>query len=283
MYTYFAQIYDKLMQDVPREKWSLRISEWIEAYGISKPFLSESSIDNISSEKNLVVDLGCGTGTLTEKLAQLGYDMIGIDNSPEMLSIAMDKKAEAGSGTLYLNQNMQEMDLYSTVGTIICICDSLNYLLSEEDVLKTFKLVKNYLYPGGIFIFDFNTVYKYEKVIGDSTIAENYEDCAFIWENNYDSESRINEYDLTLFIKDEDFIEAEDVIVNKEFNADKDGHFVRYHETHFQKGYELRQIQDLLEAAGLEFVIAIDDESEGYPGEESERIFVVARKGEKHA
>jgi len=263
MYNNFAKIYDILMQEVPYEKWSLRISEWIKTYGISRPNVRAQENGSIeerhSAEKNLVLDLGCGTGTLTEILAGFSYDMIGIDNSPEMLNIAMEKKDKSGSSILYLCQNMQEMELYSTVGTIICVCDSLNYLLSHSELKKMFKLVKNYLYPGGIFIFDFNTVYKYEKVIGDSTIAENHEECAFIWENFYDSNDKLNEYDLTFFIKAEN------------------GCFERYQETHYQKGYELEQIRSLLTEAGLDIITAIDDETEKSPDEKSERVFVVAR------
>jgi len=256
MYDNFAKIYDTVMLEVPYEKWLLRISEWLKAYGISRPVSSNGSV----SEKDIVVDLGCGTGTLTEMMAKSGYDMIGIDISPEMLNAAIEKRDISGKEILYICQDMRELDLYSTVGTIICVCDSLNYLLSEKDVQKTFKLVKRFLYPGGVFIFDFNTVYKYETIIGDTTIAENYDDCAFIWDNFYDSEKNLNEYDLTFFIKD------------------KNGLFIRYQENHYQKGYELQQIRYLLEEAGLEFITAIDDERETNPDETSERIFVVAKK-----
>jgi SAM-dependent methyltransferase len=245
------------MQEVPYEKWLLRIDGWIKTFGLSHP--GATGTRQHEDEKNLVVDLGCGTGTLTEKLAGLGYDMIGIDRSQDMLNAAIEKKDISGSEILYLCQEMQEMDLYSTVGTFVCVCDSLNYLLAEEDVLKTFKLVKNYLYPGGIFIFDFNTGHKYEKLLGYSTIAENYDDCAFIWENYYDADECLNESELFLFIQG------------------PDGLFARHQETHYQKGYELGQIRRLLAEAGLAFVAAIDDESENAPDGTSERIFVVAR------
>ena len=255
MYDEFARIYDTLMQDVPYKKWLLRINEWIKAFGISKP--------NGSDEKNLILDLGCGTGTFTEMMARLGYDMIGIDSSLEMLNVAMAKKDESGSKILYLCQDMRKMELYSTVGTIICICDSLNYLLSEKDILATFGQVKNYLYPGGIFIFDFNTKYKYEAVIGHATIAENHEDCAFVWENYYHPDACLNEYDLTFFIKG------------------KDGRFDRYQETHVQKGYELGEIRCLLKKAGLDIITIIDDDSEKAPTDESERIVIVAKSAYK--
>ena len=155
IYTDFARVYDELMDNTPYEMWCERLDRLIAAYGVSKP---ERDVEGIlDSERNLVVDLGCGTGTLTEMLYQKGYDCIGVDNSEEMLNIAMDKKAESGSEILYLHQDMRELDLYSTVGTVISVCDSVNYILEEEELLQVFRLVNNYLYPGGVFIFDFNT------------------------------------------------------------------------------------------------------------------------------
>ena len=216
--------------------------------------------DALISERNLVLDLGCGTGTITELLYEKGYDMIGVDSSEEMLQIALDKKFETGSDILYLCQDMRELDLYSTVGTVVSVCDSLNYLLMDEDVLQTFRLVNNYLFPGGIFIFDFNTIYKYEEVIGDTTIAENREDCSFIWENFYSCEDHINEYDVTVFERQEDDL------------------YRRFTETHYQRGYTLEEMKTFLEKAGLIFVTALDEKTHKAPTETSERIYVIARE-----
>ena len=216
--------------------------------------------DALISERNLVLDLGCGTGTITELLYEKGYDMIGVDSSEEMLQIALDKKLETRSDILYLCQDMRELDLYSTVGTVVSVCDSLNYLLMDEDVLQTFHLVNNYLFPGGIFIFDFNTIYKYEEVIGDTTIAENREDCSFIWENFYSCEDHINEYDLTVFERQEDDL------------------YRRFTETHYQRGYTLEEMKTFLEKAGLIFVTALDEKTHEAPTETSERIYVIARE-----
>ena len=216
--------------------------------------------DALISERNLVLDLGCGTGTITELLYEKGYDMIGVDSSEEMLQIALEKKFETRSDILYLCQDMRELDLYSTVGTVVSVCDSLNYLLMDEDVLQTFHLVNNYLFPGGIFIFDFNTIYKYEEVIGDTTIAENREDCSFIWENFYSCEDHINEYDVTVFERQEDDL------------------YRRFTETHYQRGYTLEEMKTFLEMAGLIFVTALDEKTHEAPTETSERIYVIARE-----
>lgn len=226
----------------------------------------------LAAERNVVVDLGCGTGTLTELLADKGYDMIGIDNSQEMLNIAQRKKESSGKEILYLMQDMRELELYGCVGAVVSVCDSLNYLLEEEDILETFRLVNNYLCPGGLFIFDFNTVYKYETVIGDATIAENREDCSFIWENYYDAEGQMNEYDLTIFARIED---------GKDGKEKGEECFRRFTETHYQRGYTLEQMRGMTEEAGLEFVMAVDGDTHGEVTAESERVYVVARECKK--
>lgn len=237
----------------------------VESTGVSESRGAELT-ENLAEERNTVLDLGCGTGTLTELLYRAGFDMIGIDNSEEMLEIALQKREKNGSDILYLLQDMREFELYGTVGAVCSVCDSLNYILEEEDMVKVFSLVNNYLYPGGIFVFDFNTVYKYEQVIGDDTIAENRDDCSFIWENYYDEESRINEYDLTIFVRKPDT-----------------EYFRKFTETHYQKGYTLEQMKGFLEAAGLLFVKAFDADTRGEVRAESERIYVIAREWRKQA
>ena len=139
--------------------------------------------------------------SLTELLAQKGYDMIGVDFSEDMLQIAMEKREESGLPILYLLQDMREFELYRTVRAVVSICDSMNYILDYGELVQVFSLVNNYLDPGGIFIFDLNTEYKYREILAQSTIAEDREESSFIWDNDYDETERINEYDLTLFIK----------------------------------------------------------------------------------
>lgn len=274
-YTDFAQVYDELMDDTPYEEWCEFLMELFRKYGVDDVSKGDGSNvndndvinTNLSQERNTVLDLGCGTGTLTELLSRKGYDMIGVDNAQEMLQIAMEKRERSGLPILYLIQDMREFELYGTVGTVVSICDSLNYLLEEEDIVQTFRQVNNYLYPQGIFIFDFNTVYKYAAVIGDTTIAENREDCSFIWENYYHEEQEINEYDLTVFVAEEG----------------QSALFRRFQEVHFQRGYRLEQMRGLLVRAGLDFVTALDADTHGEVTAESERIYVVARKGAETA
>lgn len=261
-YSDFARVYDIFMDETPYEDWCDFIIGILDSYGVKEEICDV----NLNQEKNTILDLGCGTGNLTRLLAQRGYEMIGIDNSQEMLQVALEKKVRLGEDILYLLQDMREFELYGTVGAVVSVCDSLNYLLNEEDVLTTFSLVNNYLYPEGLFIFDFNTVYKYETVIGDATIAENREDCSFIWENYYHRKEEINEYDLTLFVKND--------------NEENDS-FRRFTETHYQRGYRLEQMIELVEKAGMKFIAAFDADTHGEAGPESERIYIVAREQQK--
>ncbi|MGN0401879.1 MAG: class I SAM-dependent DNA methyltransferase [Acetatifactor sp.] len=261
-YQGFAGVYDELMDNAPYREWAERLDCLIRKYGVSLPERDAEAL--LDSEKNLVLDLGCGTGTMAELMYQKGYDMVGVDISEEMLGVAMEKKEKSGSEILYLQQDMRELELYSTVGTIYSVCDSLNYILEEEELLRIFSLVNNYLFPGGVFIFDFNTVYKYREVIGDTVIAENREDCSFIWENYYDPEEELNEYDMTFFIREGEL-------------------FRRHTETHFQRGYTPAQMQRLLEQAGLQVLEMRDADSGGPVCEESERIYAVAREKDKAA
>lgn len=272
-YTDFAEVYDEFMDETPYEEWCERLIWLIKKYGISRPG-SEIPSGNLSeeekalfSERNLILDLGCGTGTLTELLAEAGFDMMGIDMSADMLQVAMDKREESGHDIMYLCQDMRELELYCTVGTVICVCDSINYVLEDEEVIETMRRVNNYLYPEGIFIFDFNTIYKYAEVIGDTTIAENREDCSFIWDNFYDEESHINEYDLTIFVREEAEMEV----------------FRRFQETHYQRGYDLKEMLHFVQEAGLEFVMAMDADTEAEVTDTTERVLMVCReKGKKH-
>lgn len=285
-YSDFASVYDTFMDETPYDVWGNFVAGLIEKYGVSKPVgaledgklkgtdaSAEANMTGNSSEeaenaalleeRNLVVELGCGTGSFTQELKKKGYDIMGIDLSPDMLNIARNKAAEAGLDIMYLEQDMRELDLYCTAGTIVSVCDSVNYLLEDSDVVETFRLVNNFLFPGGIFIFDFNTLYKYSEVIGDATIAENRDDCSFIWDNYYHEEEHINEYDLTIFVR---------------CSEDDENLFKRFSETHYQRGYTLEEMKEFVEAAGLTFVTAIDADSHEEPTDESERIYIVARE-----
>ncbi|MCI9074347.1 MAG: class I SAM-dependent methyltransferase [Dorea sp.] len=244
-YTGFAEVYDIFMDNVPYEEWTEYLCGLLGEFGI---------------RDGLVLELGCGTGNLTARLAEKGYDMIGVDAAPEMLGTAMDKKREKGYDILYLLQDMREFELYGTVRAVVSACDSINYITEPDELEQVFCLVNNYLDPSGIFVFDFNTEYKYRELLGNQTIAEDREESSFIWDNYYDEEERINEYELTLFIREED------------------GRYGKYQETHFQRAYTLEEIRELIERSGMEFIAAYDAYTKNPPHGKSERISVAARE-----
>ncbi len=243
-YSEFAQVYDIFMEDVPYKEWGAYVISLLKEHGI---------------EEGLVLELGCGTGNITIQLADRGYDMIGIDNSQEMLTVAMEKEETTKYGILYLNQDMRSFELYGTVRAVVSICDSINYITDRDELEQVFRLVNNYLDPGGLFIFDLNMPYKYQQ-IGDSVIAENQPDCSFIWENYYDCQERMNEYDLTVFVRDEQ------------------GKYDKWEEVHWQRAYTLEEIKESLSRAGLVFVNAYDAFTNQPVHHKSERIYVLARE-----
>lgn len=245
IYGSFATVYDLFMDNIPYEEWCQYLVGLLEDQGIFD---------------GLVLDLGCGTGKLTRLLADQGYDMIGVDLSEEMLETAMEQERLNPRQILYLQQDMREFELYGTVRAIVSICDSMNYLLSVEELEQVLLLANNYLDPGGVFVFDLNTPYKYREVLGEQTIAENREEGSFIWENFFDVKEKINEYDLTLFIREED------------------GRYQRYEETHYQRAFSLDEVFKAVEHAGMELVAVYDAFTKDSPREDSERIYLVVRE-----
>ena len=245
-YSSFAQVYDMFMDNVPYEEWSRYLIGLLKEYGI---------------EDGLVADLGCGTGKITRLLSDAGYDMIGVDNAAEMLEIAREiQEDEERDDIWYLLQDMRELELSGEVNAMVSICDSMNYILEEEDLKEVFLRVKEYLQTGGIFIFDMNTLHKYRDMIGETTIAENREEGSFIWDNYFYEDEMVNEYELTLFIREEN------------------GLFRKYEETHYQRAYELDTVKRLIEEAGLKFVTAYDAFTREPVNRDSERMYIIARK-----
>ena len=241
-YHAFALVYDRMMEEIPYEEWCNFVTDQLKKFGI---------------EDGLMLELGCGTGTLTEMFDAKGFDMIGVDNSAEMLEIAREHPDD---GILYLQQDMREFELYGTVAAVVSICDCMNYITEEDDLLTVFKLVNNYLDPDGIFIFDMNTPYKYREMLGNTTIAENREEGSFIWENEFDEETGINVYDLTLFLPRED------------------GLYERDEEIHYQKAYDPEKVRELLEKAGLIPLAVYDAYTKDVPKPDSGRLTFVARE-----
>lgn len=244
-YTGFAEVYDMFMDNVPYDEWTEYLHGLLKDNGV---------------KEGIVLELGCGTGNVTRRLCGLGYDMIGVDLSPEMLQIAMEKPAPKGKDILYLCQDMREFELYGSVAAVVSICDSMNYITEAEELLSVFRLVNNYLDPGGVFIFDMNTEYYYKYVLGEQTICENRDEGSFIWENFYDGETCINEFDMTIYVKG------------------RGDSYRRFEETHYQKAYKIGEVRGLLEKAGLKDVRVYKCLTAEKPTRNTERVYFTARK-----
>lgn len=242
-YTSFASVYDLFMDNVPYEEWCAFLCKILAQHGITD---------------GPVLDLGCGTGKMTRLMSEQGYDMTGIDNAAEMLQIAAMEPGEVP--ILYLLQDMQDLELDGCVRAVYSVCDCVNYVLDEEELQQAFSRVHEYLEEDGVFIFDVNTSYKYTKLLAENTFAESRDGGSFIWDNYYDEEERINEYDLTLFIPEGDEL------------------YRRYTETHYQRNYETETLLKLLKNAGFIDICVYDDYTDAPLCETSERAVFVAKK-----
>ena len=273
-YTGFAEVYDMFMDNVPYDKWAKYLQKLLKENG---------------AKEGIVCELGCGTGKMTRRLRDMGYDMIGIDISQDMLQIAMEQETilkKAGTQNadinkveskhtksdkkknyeiLYLNQDMREFELYGTVAAVVSVCDSMNYITEKEDLLTTFKLVRNYLDPGGVFIFDMNTPYYYKKKLGEQTICENRDEGSFIWENYYDPDTKINEFDMTIYIRRNTNDAAHEL-------------YERFEETHFQRAYSISEVKALLKKAGLKDIKVYKAFTKDIPDSVTERVYFVSCK-----
>lgn len=227
-YSSISEIYDKINSEVDYKGWADYFEACFTKYLKEKP--------------TLVLDLACGTGSMTFELAERGYDMIGADGSEAMLTRALDNAYAKGiSSVLFIKQDMQSFELYGTVGAVTCCLDSINYLTSKEDIKSCFDNVHNYLDPDGLFLFDLNTPYKFENIYGDNSyIHEVYDEEYEInyycgWQNEYDKESRICNFYLTVF-------------------TEKNGMYEREDETQSERAYTLDEIKELLSTSGFEFI-----------------------------
>ena len=237
-YGRFAEIYDRLTFDV--------------GYREMADFL-EQIFQKSGQRPSLVLDLACGTGSLTGELASRGYDMIGVDASEEMLMAAREK-TQCG-GVLFLEQPMQEFELYGTVDAIVCALDSVNYITDYEELVQVFTLCNNYLNPNGLLLFDINSPYKYQTVLADNVYTYETDDIFYTWENVYDEASKLCDFYLTFFLEQEN------------------GLYERFDEAHTQRCYTEGEILSALETAGFTVREVYDGYSFAPVKAESERIF----------
>ncbi len=236
-YQYFATVYDRMMDNIPYEEWEQYILQLLFRYEV-KPCAS-------------IAELGCGTGVMTRLLARDGFLMTGIDLSKEMLQVA---GMHDSSDIKYIQQDMRELNLPEKQDVIISICDSMNYLLTDDDIYKTMYAVKNNLAPGGIFIFDLKTEYFFENVLDGTTYKEDMGDFSYIWRNQYNKNEHIHKYYL-------------------KFNSD--GRVIR--ERHRQRAFSAGDIKTAAIRAGFKKAVAYNAFTFAKPKRKSERIYIILR------
>lgn len=236
-YGRFAEVYDCLMSDVP--------------YGQIANFI-DSEIKQQNLQNHIVLDLACGTGTLTGLLKQMGYEMIGADSSMEMLMKAREKNPDV----LFLNQSMETFELYGTAGAIVCCLDSLNYLTEDGALDTVFNLCNNYLEPGGLFIFDVNSEFKFEHILADNIFTFDSDDIYYTWENDYLPKEKLCNFYLTFFVK-------------------HGNRYERFDEVHTERCYSHKEICSALERNGFSVKKQCDGFTDTEAKCDSERIFYV--------
>lgn len=246
-YDAIAHVYDRLNAELD--------------YGAWADFVEANFARHLPARPELVLDLACGTGSMTHALAARGYDMIGVDRSPEMLSEAYARAGEVMP--LFLCQDMRSFELYGTVGAVVCCLDSINYLIGEGDLDRCFAAVHNYLDPDGLFLFDVNTPYKFAHIYGDNAyILEDEIDGRAVWcgwQNSYDAETGLCDFFLTLFEEDED------------------GRYSRTEETQHERCFGHDALLAALERAGFAHLGTYADFAFSAPGDTTERWYIAAR------
>jgi SAM-dependent methyltransferase len=250
-YSAIASVYDKINSDIDYSKWADFIEACFDKFLATRP--------------ELILDLACGTGSMTFELQSRGYDMIGADGSEDMLSEAYEKAYDKGiNNILFLRQDMRSFELYGTVGAVCCCLDSINYLTKDGDLDKCFSTVHNYLDPDGLFIFDVNSPYKFSNVYGNNHYIFETEDSAGNaaycgWQNCYDEATKLCTFDLSVFTERED------------------GRYDRSDEQQTERCYSMSEIKDCLNSHSLEVLGVYADYDMSAPEDETERWYFVAK------
>lgn len=211
-------------------------------------------------KKDLLLDLACGTGSLSEEMCRLGYDVIAVDGSEEMLNEALDKKFDSGLNIQYLCQDMTKLDMFGTIDVTICALDSLNHLPNLDAIKQTINRVSLFCEPGGLFIFDVNTPYKHKNVLGNNTFVYDMEDVYCVWQNTYTEEDNRVEMWLDFFEKQEN------------------GSYERYDESFSEIAFDDAVIEKIVAGSGMEIVGKYDYDTTEPTKADSEKIVYVAHK-----
>lgn len=243
-YDDFSRFYDLLTDNVEYEKRADYFCRLLSMCGING---------------GIMLDLACGTGSISVAMAERGFDVIGVDSSVGMLNAARHKAFESGKNILLLNQSMDELDLFGTVDCAVCVLDSINHLEDEQQVRDTFEKVSLFMNPGGAFAFDVNTLYKHKNILADNCFVYDLDELYCVWQNSYNEEDGSVDIDI-------DFFEEED------------GAYYRSGESFSEQAYELDDIAKWLEEAGFEVIGIFDDMTTKKTNPETQRAVFLAKK-----
>ncbi len=241
----FAYVYDILTENVNYEERCEYICNLLALGGVSK---------------GILLDLACGTGTLSFMLQDRGYDVIGVDGSEDMLSVAMEKKMESGNqDIIFLHQNMESLNLFGTINAAVCTLDSINHVTDPEKVKEIFRRVSLFMEDGGIFLFDVNTPYKHKEILADNTFIYDMDEVFCHWQNSTD-ENMLTNVSLDIFAMEED------------------GRYIRIEESFCERGYSLEDIRKWLEACRFEVVDTYAEMTQDKVKPDTQRAVFVAKK-----
>ena len=244
-YSVFARYYDELTANIDYRKRGEYFHEIIKKFKTTK--------------ENILLDLACGTGSISEVMARLNYDVVGVDLSDEMLGMAIEKKFDSGLNIQYLCQDMRRFEMYGTIDITICALDSINHLASLDDVRKVFENVAFFSEQEGLFIFDVNTVYKHRNILGNNTFTYETDDVFCVWENTL-------------------VPETDEVKMNLEFfEREENGMYSRSNDSFSEKAYSEEDIERLLKDSGFVLLAKYGDDTFEPPTETTQRIVYVAR------
>ena len=244
-YSVFARYYDQLTANIDYKGRAEYFGQIIRRFD--------------QTDNNILLDLACGTGSISQEMARQGFDVIGVDLSDEMLGIAIEKKFDSGLNIQYLCQDMRNIDMFGTIGITICALDSINHLSSAGDVRQVFEKVALFAEPKGLFIFDVNTLYKHRNILANNTFTYETDSVYCVWENSLDPKTDEVKMELVFFEKEEN------------------GLWSRSSDSFSEKAYSEELIEQLLDECGLELVAKYGDDSFEPPKEDSQRIVYVAR------
>lgn len=240
----FAYIYDRLMDEVDYVKWA----DYIEKIIIQE-----------NKKTNKILELACGTGNITVPIAKKGYDITGLDISEDMLMVAKDKALKNNMNIFFIQQDMVDLQLENKFDCVLSMCDGINYIVNENDLMEVFQKVYNYLECDGVFIFDISSYYKIKNVLGNNTFGENLDDLCYLWQNYFDEENNTIEMELTFFIQEGQYYKKEE-------------------EYHIQRAYKVEEIRYMLEKANFNTIKVYGEFNFNKPKSDSERIFFIAKK-----